>query len=112
LKDKEVQISAAETKARELPEVPKEIQACLDKNACAAAKKDEVAKACKTADGIVLEQKKVIKELRSCGKTLLDWYGKVKAAEAESGGQKQAAAEATGHPRVAAPAKKRDADWP
>lgn len=116
LKAQEVQITAAEVRARELPEVPKEIQACLDKNACASASKNDVAKACRTADGIVLEQKKVIKELRACGKTLLDWYAKIKAAEV---GAKTAQAapdapadEANGHPRSGRPAKKRDADWP
>ena len=37
LKAQEVQITAAEVRARELPECRRKIQACLDKNACASA---------------------------------------------------------------------------
>lgn len=99
----------AKAEPRALPEIPDEIKACLNRKACVKGKDGKVNAKCANANGIVADQHRVIEEHRSCTKALLEWYAKVRTAEATPADGKPR------HPQsgeAPATAKKKSAEWP
>lgn len=94
---------------RPRPDIPKDIQDCLDKAACTDAK--GVPKPdCKTADGIVVAHVQTEKERQACKLSLLKWWQKQQALERKEA--ETASVSGNRHPQSGKPAAAGEAKWP
>lgn len=105
-------VAANAAAPRALPDVPEEIKKCLEKRACVKGKGGKVNTKCANADGIVADQHRVIEEHRACAKSLLEWYTKIRTAEAQPATDDGKPKHPQSGEPAKEPAKKKGADWP